>query len=265
MKCYTTLWPWPDSSVNLYRSSSIFWVIKRRRNIAHIGDIRNAERILVGKFEMRRLLSLMSERNIKMDLKDTGCSGVDRVQLAQYRSDVNTAMYLRVSYKVGTELLSSTWNESAAYQMRPVLWRHSAHVPVCRVLRQTSSVVISGEHCGSKRIRRSRHEAPRVCFRWPRTTGLNVSTCKRGVSAGAGLSVREVSALVNEFTALGSCLLTPSHTSVSAVLYFRHLIRLLTVRSVSVAFPFISFVRLSGRPTLRALPNERWVDRSWGQ
>jgi hypothetical protein len=67
------------------------------------GEQRNAYRILVGKPEGKRSIgrprrSLVD--NIKIDLREMGCDGVDWINLAQdrgqWRALVNTVMKLRV-------------------------------------------------------------------------------------------------------------------------------------------------------------------------
>jgi hypothetical protein len=67
------------------------------------GEKRNAYRVLVGKPEGKRPLERPRSRwvgNIKMDLKEIGCGGMDLVDLAQdrdqWRAHVNTVMNLRV-------------------------------------------------------------------------------------------------------------------------------------------------------------------------
>jgi hypothetical protein len=68
-----------------------------------MGEVRGAYNILVGKPEGRRLLGRPRRRwedNIKMDLREIGFGGVDRIHLAQdrdtWRALVNTVMNLRV-------------------------------------------------------------------------------------------------------------------------------------------------------------------------
>jgi hypothetical protein len=68
-----------------------------------MGEKRNAYRILVRKPEGRRPLGRARRRwvdNIKIDLREIGCDGVDWVDLAQgrdhWRALVNTVMNLRV-------------------------------------------------------------------------------------------------------------------------------------------------------------------------
>ena len=67
------------------------------------GERRGANRVLVGKPEGKRLLGrrrLRWEDNIKMDLQEALCRGMDWIDLAQdrdrWRELVNAAMKLRV-------------------------------------------------------------------------------------------------------------------------------------------------------------------------
>jgi hypothetical protein len=64
---------------------------------------RNVYRILVGKPEGKRPLGRPRRRwmdNIKMDLREIGCNGVDWIDMAQIRDQwralVNTVLNLRV-------------------------------------------------------------------------------------------------------------------------------------------------------------------------
>jgi hypothetical protein len=68
-----------------------------------MGEKRNAYRILVEGPEGKRPLGRPRRRwvdNIKMDLRETGCDGMDWIELAQdrdqWRALVNTVMNLRV-------------------------------------------------------------------------------------------------------------------------------------------------------------------------
>jgi hypothetical protein len=77
----------------------IRWV----RHIAHIGEMRNAYRLLVGKSYRKKPLGRHRRRwedNIRMDHKEIGCERVDWLHLAQDRNQwlilVNTVMNLRV-------------------------------------------------------------------------------------------------------------------------------------------------------------------------
>jgi hypothetical protein len=69
-----------------------------------MGEIRNAQRSLVGKREMkspRGTTRLRQEDNIRMDLRKMGWEGVDGMQLApdrdKWRALVNTIMNLWVT------------------------------------------------------------------------------------------------------------------------------------------------------------------------
>jgi hypothetical protein len=70
---------------NLYSSPSINRMIKSMRmrwagHVGRMGEKRNAYRILVGKSEGKIPLGRPRSRcvdNIKMDLKDIGCDGMD--------------------------------------------------------------------------------------------------------------------------------------------------------------------------------------------
>jgi hypothetical protein len=70
---------------NLYGSSYIVRMVKLRRmewegHVARMGEVRNAYKILVGKPEGTRPLGRprrIWEDNIRMNLKETGCKGVD--------------------------------------------------------------------------------------------------------------------------------------------------------------------------------------------
>ena len=72
-------------------------------HVARIGEKRGAYRVLVGKHEGKRSLGrtrLRWEDNIKMDLQEVGCGGMDWIELAQdrdrWRALVNAVMKLRV-------------------------------------------------------------------------------------------------------------------------------------------------------------------------
>jgi hypothetical protein len=93
---------------NLYSSPSIIRVIKSRRmrwagHAARMEERRNAYRILLGKPEGKRPLGRPRRRwvdNIKMDLREVGWDGRDRIDLAQdrdwWRAYVNAVMNLWV-------------------------------------------------------------------------------------------------------------------------------------------------------------------------
>jgi len=74
------------------------------RCVGHAGERRGeAYRVLVGKPEEKRLLGRPRRRwedNIKMDLQEVGCGGIDWIELAQdrdrWRTLVNAVMNLQV-------------------------------------------------------------------------------------------------------------------------------------------------------------------------
>jgi hypothetical protein len=92
-----------------YCSPNIVRVIKSRRmrwtwHVARMRERRGVFRVLVGKPEGKRTLGRPRRRwedNIKMDLQEVGCGGIDWIDLAQDkdrpRTLVNAVMNLRVT------------------------------------------------------------------------------------------------------------------------------------------------------------------------
>jgi hypothetical protein len=92
----------------MYSSPNIVRVMKSRRmrwvgHVARRGERRGVRRILMGKPEGKRSLGRSRRRwgdNIKTDLREVGCGGMDWIELAQdrdrWRAVLNVAMNLRV-------------------------------------------------------------------------------------------------------------------------------------------------------------------------
>jgi hypothetical protein len=103
----------------LYSSPGFARVIKARRmrwvgHVAHMGEVRGAYNIMVGRPEGRRPLGRhrhMWEDNIKMDLGEIGFGDVDWIHLAQdrdrWRTLVNMVMHSRRTLLHGVSLLIS--------------------------------------------------------------------------------------------------------------------------------------------------------------
>jgi len=93
---------------DLYYSPNIIRVTKSRRmrwegHVARMGERRGIYRVLVGKPEGKRPLGRHRRRwedNIKMDLKEVGCGGMDWIELDEdwksWRALVKAVMNLRV-------------------------------------------------------------------------------------------------------------------------------------------------------------------------
>jgi hypothetical protein len=89
----------PPNIVREIKSRRIRWA----GHVARMGEERGVYRVLVGKPERKRPLGRPRHRwddNIKMDLQEVGCKGMDWIGLTQdrdrWRALVNAAMKLRV-------------------------------------------------------------------------------------------------------------------------------------------------------------------------
>jgi hypothetical protein len=92
----------------LHSSTNVLWVIRSSRMrwaelVAHMGERRGMYRVLVGKHEGKRPLGKPGHRwedNIKMDLKEVGCGGMDWIELPEdrdiWRALMNAVMNLQV-------------------------------------------------------------------------------------------------------------------------------------------------------------------------
>jgi hypothetical protein len=89
---------------DMYCSPNMVWVIKPRRmrwavHVTRMGERRGVYRVLVGKPVGKRPLGRPRHRwedNIKMDLQEVGCGGMDWIELAQdkdrWRALMNAVM-----------------------------------------------------------------------------------------------------------------------------------------------------------------------------
>jgi hypothetical protein len=101
---------------DLYCSLNIAWVTKSRRmrwagHVPRMRERRGVYRVLVGKPEGKRPLQRPRRRredNIKMDLQEVGCEGIDWNEMAQvrerWRALANAVMNLRVPQNAGNFL-----------------------------------------------------------------------------------------------------------------------------------------------------------------
>ena len=92
---------------DLHPSSNVTRMIKSRRmkwarHVARMGEKRGIYRVLVGEPEGKRPLErsrIRWEDNIKLDLKEIGCVGMDWIELAEdrdrWRAFLNKVMDLR--------------------------------------------------------------------------------------------------------------------------------------------------------------------------
>jgi len=93
---------------DLYCSPNIVRVIKSRRmrwagHVARMGESRGLYRVLVGKPEGKRSLGrprLRWEDNIKMDLQEVECGGMDWIEVAQVRDRWRALVIAVMNFRV---------------------------------------------------------------------------------------------------------------------------------------------------------------------
>jgi len=93
---------------DLYPSPNIVRVIKSSRmrwavHVARMGERRGVYKALVGKSEGNRPLGRLRRRwedNIKMDLKEMGCEGMDWIDVAQNRERWQTLVKAIMDFRV---------------------------------------------------------------------------------------------------------------------------------------------------------------------
>jgi hypothetical protein len=93
---------------DLYCSTNILRVTKSRRmkwagHVARMGERRGVYRILVGKPEGKRPLGrprVRWEDNIKMDLEEVGCEGMDWIELARDRDRCRAIVHVVMNFRV---------------------------------------------------------------------------------------------------------------------------------------------------------------------